>query len=76
MGLLPDSIEVVPAGRRRRVPEAVVQELKRLKGLYDGFQYRELARIFPKGLAEVPELPEEASGAVQSLWRDWRRTRQ
>ena len=45
LGLLPDSIEVVPAGRRRRVPDAVVQELKRLKGLYAGFQYRELARI-------------------------------
>jgi len=45
LGLLPDSIEVVPAGRRRRVPETVVQELTRLKGLYDGFQYRELARI-------------------------------
>ena len=45
LGLLPDSIEVVPAGRRRRVPGTVVQELTRLKGLYDGFQSRELARI-------------------------------
>ena len=45
LGLLPDSIEVVPAGRRRRVPGPVVQELTRLKGLYDGFQDRELARI-------------------------------
>ena len=45
LGLLPDSIEIVPTGRRRRVPDAVVQELTRLKGLYDGFQYRELARI-------------------------------
>ncbi len=45
LGLLPDSIEVGPARRRRRVPDAVVQELTRLKGLYDGFQYRELARI-------------------------------
>jgi transposase InsO family protein len=45
LGLWPDSIEVVPAGRRRRVPDTVVQELKRLQGLYDGFQYRELARI-------------------------------
>ena len=32
LGLLPDSIEVVPAGRRRRVPDTVVQELTRLKG--------------------------------------------
>jgi hypothetical protein len=35
--------------------------------------YRELARRFPKGLAEVPELPEEATGAVQSVWTDRRR---
>src|SRR5947209_19103301 len=38
--------------------------------------YGELARLFPKGLAELPVLPEEASGAVQSLWKDGRRTRQ
>jgi type IV secretory pathway VirB4 component len=30
--------------------------------------YRELARRFPRGLAETPELPEEASGVVQSAW--------
>jgi transposase InsO family protein len=45
LGLLPDTAEVVPARRRRRVPDAVVHELQRLKGLYDGFGYRELARI-------------------------------
>jgi transposase InsO family protein len=38
-------VEVAPARRRRRVPDEVVEELQRLKGLYDGFQYRELARI-------------------------------
>jgi len=38
--------------------------------------YRELARLFPKGLAELPELPEEASGAVKSVWRDRRRAMQ
>src|SRR5207253_730385 len=32
-------------GSRPRVSDAVVQELKRLKGLYDGFTYRELVRI-------------------------------
>jgi type IV secretory pathway VirB4 component len=41
------------------------------KSLFES--YRELARLFPKGLAEVPELPEEASGAVQSVWKDRRR---
>jgi len=45
VGLFPDSVEIVPAGSRPRVSDAVVQELKRLKGLYDGFTYRELVRI-------------------------------
>ena len=30
--------------------------------------YRELALRFPRGLAEVAELPEEASGAVKAAW--------
>jgi type IV secretory pathway VirB4 component len=38
--------------------------------------YRELARLFPKGLAELSELPEEASGAVKSMWGDGRRAAQ
>jgi hypothetical protein len=45
LGLVPDTLEVVKAGRRRRVSAAVSEELARLKGLYAGFQYRELARI-------------------------------
>jgi transposase len=45
LGLFPDSVEIVPAGYRPRVSDAVVQELKRLKGLYEGFTYRELVRI-------------------------------
>jgi type IV secretory pathway VirB4 component len=35
--------------------------------------YRALARRFPRGLAELPELPEEGSGEVQSVWKDRRR---
>jgi len=35
--------------------------------------YRQLALRFPRGLAESPELPEEASGAVQSAWAQNRR---
>jgi len=35
--------------------------------------YRELALQFPRGLAESAELPEEASGAVQSAWTQTRR---
>jgi hypothetical protein len=36
---------VVPRGRAPQVPEAVRQEIARLKSLYAGFHYRELARI-------------------------------
>jgi hypothetical protein len=45
LGLLPNTVDVIPTRRRRRVPDPVVQELQRLKGLYEGFGYRELARI-------------------------------
>src|SRR5216683_2163620 len=34
-----------PAHRQLRVPDTVVHELQRLKGLYAGFGFRELARI-------------------------------
>jgi transposase len=52
LGLLPDTLEVVTPGRRRRVPETVVEEIARLKGLYTGLQYRELARIIFYKLGE------------------------
>ena len=45
LGLFPDSVDIVPSGSRPRVSNAVGQELQRLKGLYDGFTYRELVRI-------------------------------
>jgi transposase len=45
LGLLPDQTEIVPPSRGRHVPDEVVAEVARLKALYDGFQYRELARI-------------------------------
>ncbi len=51
LGLFPDAVEIVPSGSRHRVSDAVVQELKRLKGLYDGFPYRELVRIIHYTLA-------------------------
>ena len=44
-GLLPADVEVVPRKRASPIPEAVRQEIDRLKTLYDGFHYRELARI-------------------------------
>src|SRR4030095_8755688 len=45
LGLLPAQTEIVIPRRGQVVPEAVVEELARLKALYDGFSYRELARI-------------------------------
>ncbi|MGE3542047.1 MAG: helix-turn-helix domain-containing protein [Candidatus Tectimicrobiota bacterium] len=45
LGLAPATHEVRPGRRQLRVPEAVVQALQRLKGLYAGFGGRELARI-------------------------------
>jgi len=45
LGLFPDSVELFPSGSRHRMPDAVVQALERLKGLYDGLTYRELGRI-------------------------------
>ena len=63
LGLLPDTLEVVPAGRRRRVPDDVVEELQRLKGLYEGFSYRELARIIFHKLARCLH-----HDTVKKLW--------
>src|SRR5262245_22052736 len=45
MGLLPDRVEVPPRCRVSRLPEAVRQEIARLKALYRGFHYREIVRI-------------------------------
>ena len=45
LGLIPGHLQVTARGRAARVPEAVRQEVDRLKALYSGFHYRELARI-------------------------------
>jgi hypothetical protein len=45
LGLLPSDAEVIIRERATRIPDAVRQEVDRLKALYDGFHYRELARI-------------------------------
>jgi transposase len=45
LGLLPTDVEVVPRQRTSPIPEAVRQEIDRLKTRYAGFHYRELARI-------------------------------
>jgi Homeodomain-like domain len=45
LGLVPSHVEVTIRERAQRIPDAVRQEIDRLKALYDGFHYRELARI-------------------------------
>ena len=45
VGLLPGDVEVVQRGRASTVPDDVREEIDRLKALYSGFHYRELARI-------------------------------
>jgi hypothetical protein len=45
LGLLPSDVEVVHRRRASSIPAAVRQEVDRLKALYDGFRYRELAHI-------------------------------
>jgi hypothetical protein len=44
-GLCPEQTEIVTPSRGKTVSAAVVEELARLKALYHGFGYRELARI-------------------------------
>ncbi len=45
LGLLPEHIEIISPSRGKPVPQAVVEEVARLKALYDGFGYHELTRI-------------------------------
>jgi transposase InsO family protein/transposase len=45
LGLFPDNLDIIPEERARRVPEAVVEEIARLKALYAELHYREVARI-------------------------------
>ena len=63
LGLLPVDQEVQPRGRARRVSDAVRQEIDRLKGLYPGFHYRELARIVFCKLGETID-----HKTVKQLW--------
>ena len=63
-GLLPSSVEVVIRARATRIPDAVRQEIDRLKALYDGFHYRELARIL---LVKVGYAIDDKT--VKKLWQ-------
>src|SRR5215510_5199484 len=45
VGLLPKAVKLEGRGRASRVPDAVREEIARLKALDGGFHYRELAHI-------------------------------
>lgn len=45
LGLFPEHTEIVSPSRGQQVPDAVVEELARLQARYEGFHFRELARI-------------------------------
>ena len=45
LGLFPEHTEIFSPSRGQQVPDEVVEELARLKARYEGFQFRELARI-------------------------------
>jgi transposase InsO family protein len=64
LGLLPGNVEVVVRGRTTRIPDAVRHEIDRLKALYDGFHYRELARIL---LVKVGHPIDDKT--VKKLWQ-------
>jgi Homeodomain-like domain len=45
LGLFPEHTALIMPSRGQQVPPEVIEELARLKALYEGFQFRELARI-------------------------------
>jgi hypothetical protein len=45
LGLLPEAVALIPKGPTLRVPPEVLEEIGRLKALYEGLQYQELVRI-------------------------------
>ena len=45
LGLLPETAQPSSQGTPSRVPQEVIDEIARLKDLYEGFQYQELVRI-------------------------------
>jgi transposase InsO family protein len=65
LGLLPGTVEVMARGRAARIPDPVRQELDRLKALYDGFHYRELARILLVKLGHPVD-----DKTVKKLWQE------
>jgi hypothetical protein len=62
-GLFPAHGDVSPRGRRRQRPEAAVQELQRLTGLYGGFHSRALGRMISEKTGDRLD-----HTTIQRLW--------
>jgi len=71
LGLFPDHTEIISPSRGQPGPDKVVEELARLKARYDGFQFRELARIISYKCNEriddktIKKLWQQSPGPVQ-----------
>jgi hypothetical protein len=63
--LLSEDVEVVVRGRAKQIPEAVRRAIERLKALYDGFHYRELARILFMKLGDPID-----HKTVKTIWHE------
>jgi len=74
--LLPTSVDywICTTFQRERMYRNYFLKQNPEKPLFEA--YRELARLFSLGLAELQELPEEASGVVKSMWMERRRVGQ
>jgi transposase/transposase InsO family protein len=74
LGLLPEHTEIIRPSRSQQVPAEVVEELARLKARYDGFQFRELARIihykcnYRLDDKTIKKLWQQSSVPVQGEW--------
>ena len=71
LGLFPDHTEIISPSRGQPGPDKIVEELARLKARYDGFQFRELARIISYKCNEriddktIKKLWQQSPGPVQ-----------
>src|SRR5262245_39591533 len=65
LGLLPEAVAIVPKGPTSRVPPEVLEEIGRLKALYEGFQYHSILKFFhiPTDLVVAQEASDVESGS-------------
>jgi hypothetical protein len=64
LGLVPASLEMAPRGRAKRVPDAVRQEIDRLKALYPDFHLPVGPRLAPSCMCLRSEHPRCQCSAI------------